>query len=172
MRLVRIAGVTFRPGSSAAAVSAPGRVVMVKPSAGDTGIEELVHLIGEDYDIILAEGFKYDSAPKIEVHRKEIGPLLEGVSKVIAIATDEPLDTRVRQFALDNIKELADFLEGGFIGPQQERILAYVNGEPVPLTSYPKKIITRTLVAMFSTLKGVSGIRSLEIFMKQTDEDE
>ncbi|MBL7209140.1 MAG: molybdopterin-guanine dinucleotide biosynthesis protein MobB, partial [Dehalococcoidia bacterium] len=118
-------------------------------------------------DIILAEGFKQSSAPKIEVHRKEAAPPLSSIRKLIAIATDEPLEIKTRQFLLQDITGLADLLENGFIKPQRERISIYVNDNPISLTVFPKNIITNTLVAMVSSLKGIGNITSLEIFLRK-----
>ena len=110
----------LQAGSEATVISSPQRVVLIKPVTSDNTLDEIVPLFGEEYDIILAEGFKQGSAPKIEVHRRETGPPLRNIKKLIAIATDEPLVTRARQFSLDDVKGLADLLEEGFIKPQGE----------------------------------------------------
>ncbi|MCD6391249.1 MAG: molybdopterin-guanine dinucleotide biosynthesis protein B [Dehalococcoidia bacterium] len=156
-------------GSETVVVSSPNNIVLVKPVSEDASVEELVRLLGEDYDIILAEGFKQGSAPKIEVHRKEVGVPLRDIKKLIAIVTDEPLETKVRQFSFEDSKGLADLLERGFIKPQKERISLYVNNTPVPLTTFPKQIIKNVLVAMVSCLKGVKEVTSLQIFLREED---
>ena len=156
-------------GSETVVVSSPNNIVLVKPVSEDASVEELVRLLGEDYDIILAEGFKQGSAPKIEVHRKEVGVPLRDIKKLIAIVTDEPLETKVRQFSFEDSKGLADLLERGFIKPQKERISLYVNNTPVPLTTFPKQIIKNVLVAMVSCLKGVKEVTSLQIFLRKED---
>jgi len=157
----------IQAGSETTVISSPDRVVLIKPVTRALTVDEITHLIGEDYDIILAEGFKQDSAPKIEVHRREVGPPLSAVKQLIAIATDEPLETKVRQFSLQDIKGLADLLEEGFIEPQRERISLYVNNVFVPLSPFPKKIITDVLLAMASGLKGVKKVRSLDISLRK-----
>ncbi len=156
-------------GGTSIAVSSPNNIVLVKPVSEDASVEELARLLGEDYDIILAEGFKQGSAPKIEVHRKEVGVPLRDIKKLIAIVTDEPLETKVRQFSFEDSKGLADLLERGFIKPQKERISLYVNNIPVPLTTFPKQIIKNVLVAMVSCLKGVKEVTSLQIFLRKED---
>ena len=155
----------MQAGSEATAIVSSDRIVLIKPVTHSVGLDEIVHFFGEDYDIILAEGFKQSGAPKIEIHRKEVGPPLSSVRKLIAIATDEALETKARQFSLQDIKGLADLLENGFIKPQRERISIYVNNSPISLTAFPKNIITNTLVAMVSSLKGVGNITRLEVFL-------
>jgi len=154
-------------GSDATVISAPDNVVIIRPVTGDLSLDEMAHVLGEDYDIILAEGFKQGSTPKIEVHRKEVGPPLGSVSKLMAIVTDEPLETKKRQFPPQDIKGLADLLERGFLKPQRERISLYVNNTPIPLSLFPKEIITKISLAMAATLKGVGEINSLEIFLRR-----
>jgi len=155
-------------GSEATVTSSPDKMVLIKPVSGDLSLEQIAHLLGEDYDIILTEGFKQGNAPKIEIHRKQAGPPLASVRKLIAIATDEPLETKTRQFSLEDIKGLADLLEKGFIKPQRERLSLYVNHTPIPLSSFPKQIISNTLLALASSLKGVKKVSSLDIFLRKS----
>jgi len=155
----------IRAGSEATAIVASDKIVLIKPVTHTVGLDEIVRFFGEDYDIILAEGFKQSGTPKIEVHRKEVGPPLSSVRKLIAIVTDEALETKARHFSLQDIKGLADLLENGFIKPQRERISIYVNNSPISLTAFPKNIITNTLVAMVSSLKGIGNITSLKVFL-------
>ena len=157
----------LQAGSEAAAISSPDKVVLIRSVKHDSSLDEIVRFFGEDYDIILAEGFKQGSAPKIEVHRREVGPPLGGVKKLIAIVTDEPLETRARQFSFDDTDGLVDLLEQGFIKPQAERVSLYVNSAPIDLTAFPKQVITNVLLAMASCLKGVGEIRNLQIFLRK-----
>jgi molybdopterin-guanine dinucleotide biosynthesis protein B len=156
-----------RAGSEAAVISSSDKLVIIKPLEQEAGFEQLARLLGEDYDIILAEGFKVSDAPKIEVHRRQSGPLLPKPRKLIAVATDEPLDTRTRQFSLDDAKGIADLLEKGFLKPQRERLSLYVNQAPVVLTTFPKQIIANILLALASSLKGVKKVKSLDIFYRK-----
>ena len=156
-----------RAGSEAAVVSTTDKLILIKPTRAEPTMEQIARLLGEEYDIILAEGFSQGDAPKIEVHRKQAGPPLAKVRKLVAIATDEPLDTKARQFSLDDTKGLADLLEKGFIQPNKERLSLYANHTPIVLTVFPKQIITNILVALASSLKGVKKLKSLDIFYRK-----
>ncbi len=153
-------------GSEAAIISSPDKIVLIKPVATEPSLEEIAYLAGKDYDLILTEGFKEGNTPKIEVHRKEAGPPL-AVKKRIAIVSDEPLETKARQFSPDDTKGLANLLEQGFITPQRERLSLYVNNTPVSLSSFPRELIGNILLALASSLKGVKEIKSLELFLKK-----
>ncbi|MFC1954098.1 molybdopterin-guanine dinucleotide biosynthesis protein B, partial [Chloroflexota bacterium] len=159
----------IQAGSEATVVTSQDRTVLIKPVATDVALDEIAHLFGEDYDIILAEGYKQDKAPKIEVHRKGNGLLLNNIKQLIAIATDETLETKTRQFSLDDVNGLADLLEEGFIKPQKERLSLYVNNLPILLSTFPKELITNVLMAMVSCLKGVGEVRDLKFFLRKRD---
>ena len=154
-------------GSKATVISSPDKLVLIKPAAKGISLEQIAHLLGEDYDIILTEGFRQGDAPKIEVHRQKAGPPLATTKKLIAIATDEPLETKTRQFSLEDIKGLANLLEKGFIKPQRERVALYVNNAPISLGSFPKQIIGNILLAIASSLKGVREVKSLDISLRK-----
>lgn len=161
---------TFRhlkAGSQAALLYSPNGITLTKPISHELTVDEIARFFGEDYDVILTEGFSRGDAPKIEVHRKVKGSLLEVASKRIAIATDEPLDMKVRQFSLDDVKGVADLLEEGFIKPNRERIALYVNNEAIPLSAYPRQMMNAVILAMAGCLKGVGKVKSLQLFMKR-----
>jgi len=157
----------IQAGSEATVISSPDKVVMIKPVDQDANLNEVAYLLGEDYDIIMAEGFKHGNAPKIEVHRKDAGPPLEDIKKLIGIVTDEPLEIKARQFSMDSVKGIADLIEKGFIKPQKERISLHINDIPITLTAFPKQIISNVLLAMASCLKGAGEIKSLQIFLRK-----
>ncbi|HEY42353.1 MAG TPA: molybdopterin-guanine dinucleotide biosynthesis protein B [Dehalococcoidia bacterium] len=156
----------IQAGSEATIIRTSTQITMIKPMAEAT-IEDIAHIFAEDYDIILAEGFKQDNAPKIEVHRRQVGPPLKNVKKLAAIVSDEPLDTSVRQFSLDDITGLVDLLETGFIRSKDDRVTLLVNDSAVPLKGFPRDYIAGILTAMASGLRGVGEIRTLKFFLKK-----
>jgi molybdopterin-guanine dinucleotide biosynthesis protein MobB len=108
----------IQAGSAATAIISPDQIVLIKSLSEEPDLNEIAHILGDDCDIILAEGFKQSQVPKIEVHRKAASPPLSHVTNCIAIATDEPLESSARQFSLNDIKGIATFLENGFIKPK------------------------------------------------------
>ena len=72
--------------------------------------EQVKHLA--PCDLVLVEGYKHASIPKLEVHRKAAeAPLLyPNDPHVVGIATDEPLETDLPQFALDDADAIARFM--------------------------------------------------------------
>ena len=70
----------------------------------------LAHL--DPVDLILVEGYKRDSHPKIEAFRAATGnPLIAGDDPTImAVATDTPLSIARPQFDLNDTATIADFI--------------------------------------------------------------
>jgi molybdopterin-guanine dinucleotide biosynthesis adapter protein len=154
-------------GSVATVVSSTTQIQIIKNIEKELTVDEIVRHLGDDYDIVLTEGFSRGDAPKVEIHRKEKGPLLEDATKRIAIVTDEPLDPQFRQFATEDVKGVADLLVEGFIKPNRERCTFYVNGDNIPLSAFPRQFIINVLLALANSLKGVSEVRGLDIFYRK-----
>ena len=79
--------------------------------APEPGLAEHINHISP-CDLLLVEGFKYEHIPKLEIHRAEVGePLLHPHDPhIIAIASDEQLETRLPQFDLNDPGKIADFV--------------------------------------------------------------
>ena len=72
--------------------------------------EQLTHLA--PCDLVIVEGYKSEPIAKIEVHRRAgHTPLLyPDDSHVVAVATDEPLDTKLPQLDVDDAEDVARFI--------------------------------------------------------------
>lgn len=79
--------------------------------APEPGLEDLLKRMSP-CDLVIVEGWKYNSIPKVEVHRKLADkPLLFTEDRnVVAVATDEPLATDLPQFALEDAEGVAQFI--------------------------------------------------------------
>jgi molybdopterin-guanine dinucleotide biosynthesis protein B len=160
-----------RAGSDTVAISSPQRVAIIRNVDHDHTLSELQRFIGPDFDIILAEGFKQDKAPKIEVHRKEFGTdLLSTKEELLAIATDEKLKIDTPQYSLEDAPGLVDLIEKRFFaGEKEDSVALFVNGEMIPLNPFVRSIISRTIAGMVSALKKVSQATSIDISIRRKD---
>ena len=154
-------------GSDAVVVSSPDKLACIKKVDHDSSIEEIQHLIGNDFDLVLLEGFKKGKAPKIEVHRKETGTdLVCPVELLSAIVSDELLDSNVPQFPLGDTGAVADFIEKKFVLEDKTDTSLFINGMQVFMKPFVKDIIARAVLAMVSTLKGAGEIKNLDISIR------
>jgi len=105
-------------GAVATVVASPGRVALIEDTPGDYNLAEIRERYIKDADIILAEGFKINPHPKIEIYRTELKrELLCGPEdNLIALAGDRPLLTaEVPCFDRDDAAGLADLIVERFL---------------------------------------------------------
>lgn len=122
----------LQAGSALTVVITSEQIVLVKPAGHPVPIDEAVSLIGDGFDIILCEGYKHADVPKIEVHYDNKKPLLEGITGLVAVITDAPIDTNLRQFAFNDIEGIADFLEKNFIQTPANSLGVCANDTSLP----------------------------------------
>ena len=74
--------------------------------------EHLEHI--SPCDLVLVEGYKREAIPKLEIYRASVGePLLHPHDEhIVAIASDQRLDTRLPQFDLNQPPAIAAFILG------------------------------------------------------------
>lgn len=80
--------------------------------AAEPTVEELVARLSP-VDLLLIEGFKKESHPKLEIHRPSVGkPLLcHDDPQIVAVASDEALeDIELPCLDLDDVAAIADFV--------------------------------------------------------------
>ena len=84
--------------------------------------EQLKHLSA--CDLVIVEGYKSEAIPKVEVHRSAgHTPLLYPEDpNVVAIASDEPLDTTLPQLDVDDAEAVARFILQ-FLGLNRARLV-------------------------------------------------
>jgi len=78
-------------------------------------IDHLANLATRDIDLVVVEGFKSGPFKKIEVFNKKLygSPLCleQSNQDIIAVITDEPIDTGIPVFAFNDIGGICTFLE-------------------------------------------------------------
>jgi molybdopterin-guanine dinucleotide biosynthesis protein B len=79
--------------------------------APEPGFAELIERLSP-CDLLLIEGFKRERVPKLEVYRASTGePLLHPQDRdIVAIASDQRLDTKLPQFDLDDAPGISSFI--------------------------------------------------------------
>lgn len=145
-------------GSAAVMISSPERLALIEPVEREQSLEELVYRLLGKFDLIFTESFKKAGAVKIEVHRREQGPdLVTSTVELFAVVTDEPLNISAPQFSAQDVAQLANTIEESFLrnGGNEDEVQLFVNGLPVPIKFYVQDIVSRVVIAMVSTLKGV-----------------
>ena len=99
-------------GAHTTIISSPHRMAMVRDTDHDHNLDELAILFN-GVDLILTEGYKRESKPKVEVYRPEAHPepLCRNDDRLIALVTDSDIDLGVPRFQLNDMAGLAAFLK-------------------------------------------------------------
>lgn len=100
-----------RAGADATALSSGRRLAVFRNADHDWGPAEIADFLGDEFDLVLAEGFKRSNAPKIEVHRRASGEIVSSREELLAIVTDEPLALDVPRYSPEDIGALVDLIE-------------------------------------------------------------
>jgi molybdopterin-guanine dinucleotide biosynthesis protein MobB len=100
-------------GAQTVVISSPQKVALIEDVSQDLSLDDLATRFIQGADIIIAEGFKRDKHPKIEVFRKDIlpEPLAPQLKNVIAVVSDCPLSLDIPCMDLNNIKGIATVIE-------------------------------------------------------------
>jgi len=103
-------------GSDAVLVSSTDRLAYIRKLDHELDLEEILPVVGDEFDLVLVEGFRKSKIPKIEVHRKELGDdLLCSPEELSAIVTEGSLDTDIPQLTWGDTVAIADFVEKNFV---------------------------------------------------------
>lgn len=106
-----------RAGAAVTIISSPTQLAMVKDADHDHSLDELADYFS-GLDLILTEGYKRESKPKIEIYRPEAHPepLCRNDDSLVALVSDVPLDLGAPRFGLNEVAALAAFLKDRFCG--------------------------------------------------------
>jgi molybdopterin-guanine dinucleotide biosynthesis adapter protein len=107
-----------RAGAKATLVVADTKIALVKEDARSE-IDKMQTFL-RDMDLILAEGFKQHPLEKIEIFRTDSdhkAPLCLEDPNLIAFVTDSEYRPQVPVFGLDDVQEIASFIEKKYLTP-------------------------------------------------------
>lgn len=100
-----------RAGADVVAISNREKCAILERPPAELSLEELVERLPE-VDLVLTEGYKYGSHPKIEIHRAALDrPLLTPAARLLCVMTDEPLAVDAPQLDLEDAAGCADRIE-------------------------------------------------------------
>jgi len=143
-------------------VSSPNKLALVRNSESDLSVEEIRSKYFHDLDLIITEGYKRESFPKIEIFRKGVHDtmLCENDDKLIALVTDKEFTVGVPTFGLDDADGVALLIEEQFLRKNKNinepaSVKLFVNDRDISL----KPFIQNTLKGMIEGyLQGLNGI--------------
>uniref|UniRef100_A0A832A0N0 Molybdopterin-guanine dinucleotide biosynthesis protein B n=1 Tax=Desulfacinum infernum TaxID=35837 RepID=A0A832A0N0_9BACT len=160
-------------GAQTIAISSPMRVASIRSVPEELPLEEVVSRYFWDEDIVLAEGFKRSSFPKIELFRPEIEPqpLCSPSDNLIALVSDAAVAMDVPRFAFSDVEGLADFLLSRYLESRKRpRVLVQLDGKKLPMKDFVQDFIAGGILGMVSQLRGWKRPRQLRVTITLGDE--
>jgi len=106
-------------GATMSILASPGKVAVVEDTETELTLEEIITRYIHDVNLLIVEGFKREEIPKIEVFQRKEGadmPVCAEDKNLIAVITDESIDTLLPVFARDDVGGVAEFILSRFIG--------------------------------------------------------
>jgi molybdopterin-guanine dinucleotide biosynthesis protein B len=156
-------------GAHTTVISSPQKVALIRDVEKDLTLAELREKLIQDVDLILSEGYKKDTQPKIEIFRKEKHQelLCTKEDNLVAIVSNKEFDTGIPCFSLDNPGEVADFIEKRFLKvKKEEEIILKVDGRMVPLKPFIRDFLSGSIKGMVRSLKGCEKHKKIEVYIE------
>ncbi|MBN1365782.1 MAG: molybdopterin-guanine dinucleotide biosynthesis protein B [Syntrophaceae bacterium] len=106
-----------KAGAFATVIACPTRVAFVEDIDHDHSLGEIRDKYIKGADVILAEGYKGNPFPKIEVFRSKFKRdlLCDKEDNLLAVASDVKLDIDVTYFDINDLKSIVDLIENTFL---------------------------------------------------------
>lgn len=146
-----------KAGACTVIISSKRKMALIKHVDEEIRPDKLGDLYLEDVDIIIAEGYKKEKIPKIEVFRKmcQEGLLCGKDDFLFAVASDVTLDLDLPVLDINNAGAVAEFIIKEIIQKKRKtsRVVLRVNDQKIPLNRFVKEMFKHVFTAMISTLK-------------------
>jgi len=106
-----------RAGAVTTVLASPVRIAVIEDADRDYALAEIAERHIRNADIILAEGYKTNPHPKIEVFRSELRKerLCGPADNLMALSVDRPFSAEVPCFDRDDASGLADLIVQRFL---------------------------------------------------------
>ena len=153
------------------AVCGPGSAAVTCRLPADASLPKVLGLLPVlAFDLVVVEGYKRSSYPKIEVHRAALGADLQlSEDELTAVVTDSDGANTVPCFRTDDYQGVAAFLDERFPRPSadSQAIRLTIDGEEVPTNAFASRVIAGGIRGMLSALKGVDQPGDVRIELRR-----
>ncbi|MBI4299330.1 MAG: molybdopterin-guanine dinucleotide biosynthesis protein B [Chloroflexi bacterium] len=99
----------LQAGAATVILSSPGQKTSIEMREEDNPLEQIVSSLDSDYDLVIVEGFKNSSAPKVLVTGVEaLSSLPQGL---VAVVSDQEKVEGIPNYAFQDMESLAKLIE-------------------------------------------------------------
>lgn len=152
-------------GAAVSIISSPEKAAIVKHVERELTLDELAAAYLTDVDIILTEGFKRESKPKVEVLADGDSELISPPGEVFLVAASTAADIGRPKVGRDDIGAVADAIESKFLKEPAGAfgVSLVVDGKPIALNGIMKAMVSNTIAGLITSLKGVDNPDKVEV---------
>lgn len=157
-------------GAVTVALSSPEKFAVIKDVPGEWTPERIIASYLTDVDVVVTEGFKKSSFPKIEVVRKANSsrPVCAKDKRLMAFASDFKVSKTLPVYRLEDFKGVSDLIEKEIIRKHQSPgVSLMVDGRTVELKPFIENLLRDGVTGMIKSLKGCSGATEIELRIRK-----
>jgi hypothetical protein len=142
-------------------LASPAELILIREVPAEVPLPVIAHRLLFDVDLVLTEGFRSAGMPTIEVNRKALGvPLLSAPgSPLIAVVADWDTGAVAPHFGLEDVPELADFLERRYPREPPGALEVLVDGRRVALAPDAEARLASALAEVLGPQPGPVELR-------------
>ena len=162
-------------GAHTVILSSPERLALIRDVPADLPLDDIRARFVQDVDLILSEGYKRESQPKIEVYRRAAHPepLCVKSDVLVAVASDDPVDLGVPVFGLDDAAGLASLIEARFLEkPGRHAVTVRSNGRAVPMKQFVRDFVEGTVRGLLGSLHDCDARGAIDIHLDSLQDRE
>lgn len=144
-----------KAGADPVALASSGRLWVTHSLDQELSPQAIADLFFTDVDLMLTEGYKRGSHPKIEVWRHGVSdaPLCQDWELVARVGDVWP-SSSAPHFNSDDVGGVAALIEERFLHQRKESLYISVNDKPVVAEGFARRVVVQTLMGLLSALKG------------------
>lgn len=151
-------------------ISSPAKYAMISDGEADLG--DMLYMAGDgDIDLIVIEGYKSSSLPKIEVFRESNGktPVCIGHESLLAVATDTPESGQIKDapmlLDINDPQAVVSFIEERILCEEKPTpfVSLVADGQKIDLNRFASFSLANTLKGYLKSLKGTEDAMEFEI---------
>jgi len=161
-----------RAGAQTIAISSPTQVASIRTTDHELGLEEIVPRYFWQEDVVITEGFKRSTYPKIEIFRSAIEekPICEANDNLLAVVTDDPVAIDVPTYSFAQVSAVADLIENRFLKERKKhRVLVTLDGKRLPMNDFVQDFFAGGIQGMLSNLRGWREAGKIDIHISMED---
>lgn len=163
-----------RAGAKVIAISSPDRFASIRGTDGEMGLDEIAARFFWSEDILIAEGFKKERFPKIEIFRSAVEPepICGLRDNLVAVVSDDEVKLDVPTFSFADWRGVADLIESRYLkGRKRRKVVVHLDGRQLPLNDFVEDFVLGGIKGMLATLKGWEKPGDISIHIRLDDNE-